>query len=111
MLLLVVASFRSSARNQPFCTNVSSPSGRTSLTVAWRSTSGVEERTHRCTAPAPTTVVLAVSGAETYETAVPAGFCCQFHCHCDAFPQRPPASVSAIGKSLSGTALALEVYQ
>ena len=35
----------------------------TSLTVACRSTSGVEERTHRYSAPAPTTVVSCSSGA------------------------------------------------
>ena len=43
MLLELVASLRSLARSQPFWTNVSLPSGRTSLTVAWRSTSGVED--------------------------------------------------------------------
>src|SRR5438552_18204035 len=65
MLLEVVASLRSLARIQPFCTNVSLPSGRTSLTVAWRSTSGVDDLTHRWTAPAPMAVVLVVSGADT----------------------------------------------
>ena len=59
-LFAVVASLRSLARNHPFWTKVSLPSGRTSLTVAWRSTSGVDERTQRCTAPAPTTVVFAL---------------------------------------------------
>ena len=42
-----VESFRSSARIHPFCTKVSLPSGRTSVTDAWRSTFGVDERTHR----------------------------------------------------------------
>src|SRR5207248_3067154 len=65
MLLAVVASLRSLARIQPFWTNVSLPSGRTSLTVAWRSTSGVDDLTQRWTAPAPTVVVLVVSGADT----------------------------------------------
>ena len=48
----VVASLRSLARIQPFWTKVSLPSGRTSLTVAWRSTSGVDDFTQRLTAPA-----------------------------------------------------------
>src|SRR5690349_1311652 len=82
MLFDVVASLRSLARSQPFCTNTSLPSGRTSLTVACKSTSGVEDRTHSDTAPLPTTVVFAVSGGDTYDTAVPAGFGCQFHDHC-----------------------------
>src|SRR5512142_741203 len=90
MLFESVDSLRSLARNQPFWTNVSFPSGPTSLIVAWRSTSGVDDRTHRSTAPLPTTVVFAVSGAVTYETAVPDGDCCQFHCHCDALPHSPP---------------------
>jgi hypothetical protein len=47
MLLVPVESSRSLARIQPFWTNVSFPSGRTSLIVAWRSTSGVEDCTHR----------------------------------------------------------------
>src|SRR4030081_2210006 len=93
MFVEVVARLRSLARIQPFCTNVSLPSGRTSLTVAWRSTSGVEDRSHRCTAPAPITVVLVLSGADRYATAVPAGFCFQFHCHADALAHRPPVPV------------------
>src|SRR5262245_6491798 len=92
-LLLVVSSLRSLARSHPFCTNVSLPSGRTSLTVACRSTSGVEDRSHRWTAPAPMTVVSVVIGADTYDTAVPAGFCSQFHCHADAFAHNPPVPV------------------
>ncbi len=44
---MLVESLRSLARSHPFWTNVSLPSGRTSLTVAWRSTSGVDERSHR----------------------------------------------------------------
>src|SRR5437763_13203297 len=69
-----VESLRSLARIQPSCTNVSLPSGLTSEMVAWRSTFGVGALTHRCTAPAPITVVLLASGALTYDTAVPAGF-------------------------------------
>src|SRR5437868_8433160 len=84
MLSAVVESLRSLARIQPFWTNVSLPSGRTSLIVAWRSTSRVDDRTQRYTAPPPTTVVSAASGAETYDSAVPDGGCCQLHCHCDA---------------------------
>ena len=61
--------------------------------VAWRSTSGVDDRTHRWTAPAPITVVFVFSGADTYHTAVPAGFCFQFHCHADALAHRPPVPV------------------
>src|ERR1700683_935766 len=61
----VVASLRSLARSHPFWTNVSLPSGRTSLIVAWKSTSGGADSTHRWTAPAPITVVFAVSGADT----------------------------------------------
>src|SRR5262249_58090935 len=93
MLFELVESLRSLARSQPFCTNVSLPSGRTSLTVACRSTSGVEDFTHRCTAPPPITVVLAASGAETYDTAAPAGGWTQFHSHCEALPHSPPPPV------------------
>src|SRR6476646_1449657 len=93
MLFESVESLRSLARSQPFWTKVSVPSGRTSLMVACRSTSGVDDRTQRSTAPLPMTVALAVSGADTYETAVPDGFCCQFHCHWDALPHSPPGPV------------------
>jgi hypothetical protein len=72
-LLLCGSSSRSLARTQPFCTNVSLPSGRTSVMIACRSTLGVEERTHTCTAPAPMMAVLVRSGAVMYVTAVPAG--------------------------------------
>src|ERR1700736_5635402 len=65
MFVEVVASLRSLARIHPFCTNVSLPSGRTSLTVAWRSTSGVDDLTQRWTAPPPMAVALAVSGDDT----------------------------------------------
>src|SRR5436190_14815642 len=88
--MVFVDSLRSLARSQPFWTNVSFPSGRTSLIVACRSTSGVDDRTQRLTAPAPTTVALVVSGAETYETAVSDELCCQFQSHCDALPHNPP---------------------
>src|SRR4249919_4404358 len=93
MLFEFVESLRSLARIQPFWTKVSLPSGRTSLIVACRSTSGVDDRTQRFTAPLPMTVVSPVSGGETYETAVPEGCCCQFHSHCDALPHRPPVPV------------------
>ena len=63
--LLRRSSLRSLARSQPPCTNVSLPSGRTSLIVAWRSALRVEERIQACTAPAPITVVVARSGAVT----------------------------------------------
>src|SRR5580700_4441515 len=65
MLSDPVESLRSLARIHPFWTNVSLPSGRTSLIVASRSTLGVEERTQRSTAPDPTTTVFAVSGVDT----------------------------------------------
>jgi hypothetical protein len=65
MLFELVASLRSLARIQPVCTNVSLPSGRTSLTVAWRSTSEVDDLTQSWTAPPPMAVMLLVSGAET----------------------------------------------
>jgi hypothetical protein len=67
------SSFRSLARSQPFCTNVSLPSGRSSEIVACRSTSPVEALIHSCAAPAPNTTVLDRSGADTNDTEVPAG--------------------------------------
>src|SRR5579862_3162514 len=93
MLFEFWANLRSLARIHPFCTNVSLPSGRTSLTVACRSTSGVDDSTHRRSAPAPITVVSAVSGSDTYDTALPAAGCSHFHSHSDALPQRPPVPV------------------
>src|SRR4051812_883574 len=93
MLSAVVASLRSLARIQPFCTNVSWPSGVTSLTVASRSTSGVDERTHRCTDPAPSTVVFVFNGAVRYDTAFPDGFWFHFQSHSDALPHNPPVPV------------------
>src|ERR1700730_19402438 len=75
MLLELVASLRSLARIQPFWTNVSLPSGRTSLTVAWRSTSGVDDLTQRWMAPPPIAVVLLAIGADRYDTAEPADGC------------------------------------
>ncbi len=93
MFVEVVASLRSLARIQPFWTKVSLPSGRTSLTVAWRSTSGVDDFTQRLTAPPPITVVSVLSGADTYDAAEPAGGCTQFHSHCDATPHSPPGPV------------------
>src|SRR4051812_42459031 len=67
------SSLRSLPRTQPPCTNVSLPSGLTSLIVACRSAFGREERTQRRRAPAPTTVVLALNGLVEYDTALPAG--------------------------------------
>src|SRR5580693_5804815 len=89
----LLESARSLARSQPFCTKVSFPSGRTSLIVAWKSTSGVDDLTQRSTAPPPTTVVSVASGAVTYETALPAGFCCQSHCQAEALLHNPPDPV------------------
>ena len=73
-MLLAASSLRALARSQPPWTKVSFPSGRTSVIVAWRSTSGAVARTQARSAPAPTTVVSAVSGAVVYDSAVPAGF-------------------------------------
>src|SRR5438876_4132289 len=81
MLSDVVESLRSLARIQPFCTNVSLPSGRTSLIVACRSTSGVDDRTQMSTAPEPMTVVFVPNGAERYDTEAPDGYCCQLQSH------------------------------
>src|SRR5437868_4231338 len=67
MLFASVESLRSLARIQPFWTNVSFPSGRTSLIVASRSTSGLVDRTQRLTAPLPMTVVFEARAGETYE--------------------------------------------
>src|SRR5215813_10987312 len=88
MLSEPAESFRSLARIQPFWTKVSLPSGRTSLIVACRSTSGVDDFTQRLTEPPPMAVVSVPSGADTYETAEPAGGCTQFHFHWDATPHR-----------------------
>src|ERR1700756_2436083 len=90
MFFDVVARLRSLARNQPFWTKVSLPSALTSLTVARRSTSGVDDSTHRWTAPAPIAARLPVSGGDTNDTAEPAGFCSHFQSHSAASPQRPP---------------------
>src|SRR3712207_6403174 len=88
-VLLALSSLRSLARSQPPCTNVSLPSGRTSLMVAWRSTFGLDDRTHACTAPAPSTVVSSASGSVTYEAALPAGF--DTHSYGGVAVQRPPS--------------------
>src|SRR3954454_7194076 len=88
-----VASLRSLARIQPFCTNVSLPSGLISLMVASRSTSGVEDLTQSFTEPAPTTTVSSLSGAVTKDTALPDGFGFHFQSHCEAFPHSPPVPV------------------
>src|SRR5438477_10450421 len=72
-LLVPVASLRSLARSHPFWTKVSLPSGLTSVIVAWRSTFGLDERTHRLILPAPTTVVLLASRLVRYEIALPGG--------------------------------------
>src|SRR5436190_16974222 len=107
-VLFAGSSLRKLLRSQPPCTNVSLPSGRTSLIVACRSTFGFVERIHRSTRPAPTTVVLALSGLVTYETPVPAGGAC--HLYGGVAVQRPPspAAVSPV-KSVSGRAFAFQV--
>src|SRR3954468_10613160 len=97
------SSLRSLPRSQPPCTNVSLPSGRTSLMVAWRSTFGFEARTHTFTAPAPSTVVFDFRGGVTYEAALPAGG--ETHLYGGVAVQRPPspAAVSPV-KSVGGRA-------
>src|SRR5689334_12769633 len=107
-VLLCESSLRSFARSQPPCTNVSLPSGRTSLTVACRSTLGFDERTQAWIAPGPITVVLVLSGSVTYDTAVPAGFCA--HWYGGVAVHRPfvPPAVSPV-KSVSGLAFAFQV--
>src|SRR3954447_13602809 len=67
------SSLRSLPRTQPPCTNVSLPSGLTSVIVACRSAFGREDRTQTRRAPAPTTVVSALNGLVEYDTALPAG--------------------------------------
>jgi hypothetical protein len=56
---------RAAARSQPLWTKDSCPSGRTSVTVACRSTFGVDAPIQASSAPAPMTVVSWVSGAVT----------------------------------------------
>src|SRR6185312_7336924 len=107
-VLFFASSLRSSARSQPPCTKVSLPSGRTSVIVAWRSTFGVDERTHAFTAPAPITVVLAVSGLVTYDAALPAGGWTQLYGGVAVHNPFVPAAVSPV-KSVSGRALAFQV--
>src|SRR3954447_5363932 len=72
-VLFLASSLRSFARSQPPCTNVSLPSGLTSLIVTCRSTLRFEARIHARSAPAPITVVLALSGLVRYEALVPGG--------------------------------------
>src|SRR4051794_23008831 len=107
-VLFLASSLRSLARSQPPCTNVSLPSGRSSLIVTCRSTFLADERTQACTAPAPTTVVALVSGAVANDTAVPAGSC--VHLYGGVAVQSPslPPAVSPV-KSVSGRAWAFQV--
>src|SRR4051812_1125950 len=102
------SSLRSSARSQPPCTNVSLPSGRTSLTVACRSTFGFDDFTHTFTAPAPSTVTLSFKGAVTYEAALPAGG--GSHLYGGVAVQSPPSppAVSPV-KSVGGRAFAFHL--
>src|SRR3954469_3074686 len=82
------SSLRALARSQPPCTNVSLPSGLTSLIVAWRSTFGFDDRTQACTAPAPTTSASRLSFPLTYDTALPGGLC--VHLYGGVAVQSPP---------------------
>src|SRR3954447_17263914 len=109
-VLFFASSFRSLPRSQPPCTNVSLPSGRTSVIVACRSTVGFDARTQTCTAPAPITVAFALSALDTYETALPAGGCS--HLYGGVAVQSPfsPPAVSPL-KSASGRAFAFHVNE
>src|SRR5689334_10386418 len=96
------------ARSQPPWTNVSLPSGRTSVIVACRSTLGFDERTHAVIAPAPTTVVLSASGAETYERPLPGGGSSHLYGGVAVHSPSLPAAVSPV-KFVSGRAFAFHV--
>src|SRR3954471_6892667 len=109
-VLFFASSLRSLPRNQPPCTNVSLPSGRTSVIVAWRSTVGFDARTQTCTAPAPITVVFALSGLDTYETALPAGGCSHLYGGV-AVPRAPSPPAVSPEKSASGRAFAFQVNE
>ncbi len=74
-MLAAQSSLRSLARSHPLWTYVSIPSGRTSDTVTWRSTSGVEARIHALQRSGADDDHVLRSGALTYDTAVPGGFC------------------------------------
>src|SRR5687767_1953005 len=73
--LFFLSSLRMFARAQPFWTNVSLPSGRTSVITAWRSTVRLEDFTHASTRPGPITTVSSVNGAVTYDAEPPSGLC------------------------------------
>ena len=107
-VLLAASSLRSFARTQPPCTKVSLPSGRTSLIVVWRSTFGVDDRTHRCRAPAPMTVVFSSSGLVSHETAVPSGSCVHLYGGVAVHSPSVPEPVSP-EKSVSGRACGSQV--
>src|SRR3954471_7105855 len=109
-VLFEASSLRSLPRSQPPCTNVSLPSGRTSVTVACRSTFGFEARTQTCTAPAPITVVFALSGFVRYDTPLPAGG--WSHLYGGVAVHRPfsPPAVSPV-KSVGVRAFAFQVNE
>src|SRR3712207_2184223 len=75
-LLWRASSLRMSPRSQPPCTNVSLPSGRTSVTVTWRSVRGLVDFTQARTKPWPSTVVSSASGLDRNDAPVPFGGCC-----------------------------------
>src|SRR3954451_3717192 len=102
-LLFLRSSLRSFARSQPDCTNVSLPSGRTSVIVACKSTLRLEERTHARTAPAPSTTVSPFSGGLVYETAVPFGFGAHLYGGVAVHSPPSPPAVSPV-KFVSGRA-------
>src|SRR3954447_7658599 len=77
-VLFFWSSLRSLVLSQPLCTKVSLPSGRTSETVACRSTLGASAWIQAFSAPAPITAVSLLSGLLTYESACPAGLCDQW---------------------------------
>ena len=84
------------------------PSGRISETVTWRSTLGAEALIHACTAPPPTTTVFAASGALTYDSAVPGGFCSHWYWGVAVHSPPGPEPVSPV-KSVGGSARAFHV--
>ena len=73
------ASLRILARSHPFCTNISVPSGRTSVIVTCTSVSCAVDFNQRSTLALPITAVSCVSGAVVYASAVPGLGAGQFH--------------------------------
>src|SRR4051812_1254442 len=90
-VLLRASSLRCAVFSQPFCTNVSCPSGRSSEIVTCRSTFAVAALIDADTAPAPMTTVFAASGPVSQLSAVPAGLASQRYA--GVAPHSPPGPV------------------